>query len=178
MRENGVKITMVHMTTAVLARAMAFDVPEMNCFIRRGAVVGRNHIDVMVPVQVGGDTGVTAAIIRNTHARRVSDIAAEIRDKAARSRDGEEIRAAKNKYVLNRIHWPTTVRMRRLMTKEFELDPTSDVWLFLDMERQSWGRSPNVASITTCSPSRTMVNLTRCPTSVSVSRYMVRSRLV
>ena len=74
---------------AVLARAMAFDVPEMNCFIRRGAVVGRNHIDVMVPVQVGGDTGVTAAIIRNTHARRVSDIAAEIRDKAARSRDGE-----------------------------------------------------------------------------------------
>jgi len=73
-REEGIKITMVHLATAVLARAIAFDVPEMNCFIRRGAVVGREHMDVMVPVQVGGDTGVTAAIIRNAHARRVSDI--------------------------------------------------------------------------------------------------------
>ena len=105
-REEGVKLTMVHLTTAVLARAMAFDVPEMNCFIRRGAVVGREHLDVMVPVQVGGETGVTAAIIRNAHARPVSEIAAEIRDKAARSRGGEEIRAAKNKYILNRIPWP------------------------------------------------------------------------
>ncbi len=84
-REEGVKITMVHVTVAVLARAMAFDVPEMNCYIRRGAVVGRRHIDVMVPVQVGGETGVTAAIVRNAHARTVSDIAAEIRDKATRS---------------------------------------------------------------------------------------------
>ncbi len=52
-REEGIKLTMVHMTTAVLARAMAFEVPEMNCFIRRGAVVGRKFLDVMVPVQVG-----------------------------------------------------------------------------------------------------------------------------
>ena len=51
-REAGQKITMVHLATAVLARAVAFDVPEMNCFIRRGAVVGREHMDVMVPVQV------------------------------------------------------------------------------------------------------------------------------
>ena len=105
-REEGVKLTMVHLTTVVLARAIAFDVPEMNCFIRRGAVVGRKHLDVMLPVQVGGETGVTAAIIRNAHARPVSEIAAEVREKAARSRGGEEITAAKNKYVLNRIPWP------------------------------------------------------------------------
>ncbi len=114
-REAGVKITMVHMTVAVLARAMAFDVPEMNCFIRRGAVVGREHLDVMVPVQVGGDTGVTAAILRNAHARSVSDIAGEIRDKAARSRGGEEIRAARNKYVLNRVPWPLRRPVFRLL---------------------------------------------------------------
>lgn len=105
-REEGVKLTMVHLATAVLARAVAFDVPEMNCFIRRGAVVGRKHLDVMVPVQVGGDTGVTAAIVRNAHARRVTDIAEEIRRKAEKSRGGDEIKAAKNKYLLNRIPWP------------------------------------------------------------------------
>ncbi|MGC8786240.1 MAG: DUF58 domain-containing protein [Anaerolineae bacterium] len=34
----------------------------------------------------------------------------------------------------NRIHWPSTARTGRLMVKEFELDPTGDVWLFLDMQ--------------------------------------------
>jgi pyruvate dehydrogenase E2 component (dihydrolipoamide acetyltransferase) len=121
-REEGVKLTMVHLTTAVLARAMAFDVPEMNCFIRRGAVVGRHNVDVMVPVQVGGDTGVTAAVIRNAHARSVSDIASEIRDKAARSRGGQEIRVAKNKYVLNRIPWPLRRPVFRILK-----------WLTVDM---------------------------------------------
>jgi uncharacterized protein (DUF58 family) len=35
---------------------------------------------------------------------------------------------------LNRIHWPSTARQRRLMVKEFELDPVSDVWLVLDLQ--------------------------------------------
>jgi len=33
----------------------------------------------------------------------------------------------------NRIHWRSTARTGRLMTKEFELDPTADVWLFVDL---------------------------------------------
>lgn len=40
-REAGTKITMVHLAVAVLARAVAFDVPELNYFIRRGGIVGR-----------------------------------------------------------------------------------------------------------------------------------------
>lgn len=43
---------------------------------------------------------------------------------------------------LNRIHWPTTARTRRLMTKEFELDPTSDVWIYLDLYRPVEGKLP------------------------------------
>ncbi len=37
---------------------------------------------------------------------------------------------------LNRIHWPYTARSGHLMTKEFELDPTSDIWILLDMEQR------------------------------------------
>lgn len=33
----------------------------------------------------------------------------------------------------NRIHWPTTVRQRQLMVKEFELDPSADVWIYVDL---------------------------------------------
>ena len=35
----------------------------------------------------------------------------------------------------NRIHWASTARTGRLISKEFELDPTADIWLFLDLER-------------------------------------------
>ncbi len=34
----------------------------------------------------------------------------------------------------NRIHWRSTARTGRLMVKEFELDPTSDVWILLDLD--------------------------------------------
>jgi len=37
---------------------------------------------------------------------------------------------------LNRIHWPSTAKMLRLMSKEFELDPAADVWIMLDLQRE------------------------------------------
>jgi uncharacterized protein (DUF58 family) len=36
----------------------------------------------------------------------------------------------------NRISWVTTARTGRLMVKEFDHDPSSDVWLVLDLDRQ------------------------------------------
>ena len=53
-RQSGVKITMLHLTIAVLARAVAFDVPELTCFIRRGGVVGRKQLNVMLPIMLDG----------------------------------------------------------------------------------------------------------------------------
>ena len=37
--------------------------------------------------------------------------------------------------AFNRISWSTTARVGRLMVKEFDLDPTADIWLVLDLER-------------------------------------------
>lgn len=36
---------------------------------------------------------------------------------------------------LNRIHWGATARHRRLMVKEFEIDPTSVIWIIVDLDR-------------------------------------------
>ena len=36
---------------------------------------------------------------------------------------------------LNRIHWPNSARLGRLVVKEFEEDPVSDVWIVLDLDR-------------------------------------------
>jgi uncharacterized protein (DUF58 family) len=37
----------------------------------------------------------------------------------------------------NRIHWRSTARTGELMVKEFELDPTADVWIIVDMHERS-----------------------------------------
>src|SRR5919206_492984 len=36
----------------------------------------------------------------------------------------------------NRIHWRSTARTGQLMVKEFELDPTAEVYLVLDMQER------------------------------------------
>ena len=36
---------------------------------------------------------------------------------------------------LKRIHWPSTARRDRFMVKEFEQDPQSELWIFLDAQR-------------------------------------------
>jgi len=35
----------------------------------------------------------------------------------------------------NRIHWPTTARTNQIMVKLFELDPASDIWIILDLNK-------------------------------------------
>lgn len=121
-RNEGVKLTMTHLATAVLARAIAFDVPEMNCFIRRGKMVGRKRIDVLVPVAIGGGDGVSAIIIKDAHAKSVTSIAEEVRQGAIDNRSGKENKAAQNKYLLNRVPWPLRRPVFRLLK-----------WISIDM---------------------------------------------
>src|SRR5579872_2072763 len=39
--------------------------------------------------------------------------------------------------AFNRIHWPTSARTNKLMVREFELDPTADVWIVLDLDAEA-----------------------------------------
>lgn len=36
----------------------------------------------------------------------------------------------------NRIHWPSTARTGEIMVKLFELDPASDIWIILDLDKR------------------------------------------
>lgn len=46
---------------------------------------------------------------------------------------------------MNRIHWRSTARTGRLMVKEFELDPSADVYLVLDMQERAVVRDARLA---------------------------------
>ena len=47
------------------------------------------------------------------------------------------VRDYTNGDVISRIHWPLSVKRQRLTVKEFELDPMSELWLILDLDRQA-----------------------------------------
>ncbi len=47
----------------------------------------------------------------------------------------------------NRLHWPSIARTGRLISKEFELDPTADIWLLLDMEARVQFSAPEEAPV-------------------------------
>ncbi|HET7699674.1 MAG TPA: DUF58 domain-containing protein [Candidatus Limnocylindria bacterium] len=49
------------------------------------------------------------------------------------------IREYRSGDAMNRIHWPSSMRHRTLHVKEFELDKTADLWIYLDLERH-WHR--------------------------------------
>ena len=49
------------------------------------------------------------------------------------------IREYRSGDAMNRIHWPSSMRHRTLQVKEFELDKTADLWIYLDLERH-WHR--------------------------------------
>lgn len=54
----------------------------------------------------------------------------------------------------NRIHWPQTARTGDLMVKLFELDPSSDIWIILDLDRRvhegSGDDSTEEVAVTVC----------------------------
>lgn len=49
---------------------------------------------------------------------------------------------------LSRIHWVSTARRGRLMSKEFELDPQAEVWIFLDATAATQASLPYELSAT------------------------------
>jgi uncharacterized protein (DUF58 family) len=65
----------------------------------------------------------TAATSSNRHSPFVTSSVAGVRDYVP----GD---------AYNRISWSSTARAGRLMVKEFDDDPTSDVWIVLDLDRQ------------------------------------------
>ena len=105
-RKAGNKITMTSIVVSAIARAMAFDAPEINCFVRRGRVIPRDYVDVMVSVLISGGQEMSAVKVEAAHSKTVSEIAIELKEKAAKARKGTEESSMKNKYILSKIPWP------------------------------------------------------------------------
>ena len=47
----------------------------------------------------------------------------------------------------NRIHWRTTARLGEIQVKEFDLEQTADVWLFVDLESAAQGGEGDISTV-------------------------------
>ncbi len=100
------RITITHLATAALARAIGFYVPEMNAYVCRGRLIAHKDVIVMVAVNAGDGGEMTSIKIRNAHKKTVFQIADEIRDRAQKARKGSENKLMQNKHILLSIPWP------------------------------------------------------------------------
>ncbi|MCF7808452.1 MAG: 2-oxo acid dehydrogenase subunit E2 [Candidatus Marinimicrobia bacterium] len=105
-RAEGRRITMTHMVTAAIGRSMGWDIPEMNAFVKRGNVVLRDEVIVTVAVNMHGGQEMSSIKIHDAHKKTVFEIAEEIRNRAAKAREGTSNKTMKNKNLLSLLPWP------------------------------------------------------------------------
>ena len=103
-KEEGIRITVTNVVTAAIARAVYYDVPEMNCFVRRGKLVQRDHVDVFLAVAQTGKN-VTAIIVPKAEEKTVTEIAQYQQDKLNKTYSGKR-KAYGIQYSIAKIPWP------------------------------------------------------------------------
>jgi pyruvate dehydrogenase E2 component (dihydrolipoamide acetyltransferase) len=121
-KKRGTYITITAIFAACLARSLAFDTPELNCFIHRGRVVPRKEVSVLVVASNNEGREIDAIKITDAHLKTASQITHEIQVRVKDSRADRENNLMQNKQMLARIPWPFRIWFVRFVR-----------WLFVEM---------------------------------------------
>ena len=103
-RKEGLKITLTHIFTLIVARGLR-EIPELNCYVRRGNIIQRNQIDAMVSVLIG-DGEMSSVRVENADQLSLSQLEKVLTEGIQGSRKGDEDRTMRMKGVMSRIPWP------------------------------------------------------------------------
>jgi pyruvate/2-oxoglutarate dehydrogenase complex dihydrolipoamide acyltransferase (E2) component len=104
-RNEGVKTTLTHLMTLIVARAIRNEVPEFNTYIRRGIVVRRKSIDAMVSVLLSnGEMG--SVKIPDADRLTIAELSEIMSEKIKSSRSGIENSTMQSKHMLSSVPWP------------------------------------------------------------------------
>ena len=104
-RREGLKITLTHIFTLAVARALKDDVPELNCYIKRGRIVLRDQIDAMVSVLVD-DSEMSSVQILHADELNLQDLSEKLSQGIKEIRTGIESGTMQMKNKVARIPWP------------------------------------------------------------------------
>lgn len=104
-RKAGVRITLMHPIVLFIAKALKTEVPELNCYVRRGNIIHRPSVDASVTVLVGGKQ-MSAVLVPDTDACSLEGMANLLIQQIPRTRKGNEEKAMDNKKLLAAFPWP------------------------------------------------------------------------
>jgi len=104
-REEGVKLTITHIITAVIARSLAFDTPTLNCFVRRGRIYPRKDTSIFLAVDVGGKD-MSGVRIKTAHTKTVTEIAKEMQARVRKHEGADRNKMVRKKDSLARLPFP------------------------------------------------------------------------
>lgn len=122
-RKNGVKATLTHIFILAAARALKEEIPELNTYIKRGNVVLREHIDVMVSVLLR-ESQMGSILIRDADTLTLGELVKAMSEEVKNSRQGNENKTMQIKDKLARIPWPVrgwVFRMLKTITADWGL---------------------------------------------------------
>lgn len=105
-RSEGRRITMTHLVASAIGRAIGWDIPEMNAFVKRGSVILRDEVIVTVAVNMHGGREMSSVKIFDAHKKTVFEVGENIRRQAANARGGTDNDTMENKGFIAKIPWP------------------------------------------------------------------------
>ncbi len=104
-RREGLKITLTHIFTLAVARAMRNEVPELNCYVKRGKIVLREQVDAMISVLVD-DTEMSSVRIQKVDELNLEKLADLLSTGIKEIRTGLESDTMQMKNKIARVPWP------------------------------------------------------------------------
>ena len=104
-RKEGLKITLTHIFTLAVARALKEDIPELNAYVRRGNIVKRNSIDAMVSVLIG-DSQMGSIKVHNADTLMLHELAEIMDAEIRKTRCGSENKTMQMRDRITKIPWP------------------------------------------------------------------------
>lgn len=104
-RKAGLKITLTHIFVLTVARALRFEVPELNTYVKRGNIVQHKSIDATVSVLLeGGQMG--SVKVNTADQLNLKELVDVMSDEIKKSRQGDENQTMQLKSILASIPWP------------------------------------------------------------------------
>lgn len=105
-KKLGLDLTLTHLVVAAVARAYHRDVPELNCHVKRGRIIRREHVGVFVSVEMPETREMTGFVIDHAEEKSLRDIHDFMRARVEKYRKRHESGAVENKNMLAGIPWP------------------------------------------------------------------------
>ncbi len=104
-RKKGVKITLTHCVTLALARGIRTEVPELNCYVKRGKIVERDYVDAMISVLLKREE-MGSVRVPGADKMTLVELSDFLSLKIKEARTGNESKEMKKKGMIAAVPWP------------------------------------------------------------------------